>query len=235
MSVLGMVIDGMGKSKFKVPRNLDTKVGSNKLWDECGRPTCPMTGVLVHGVAEHYYILDDDMKKDSNMNCELIARSLDKAAGALAEVNTQMPVHFALQADNTCREEKNTVALTQLAVLVGQDRFKSATASFAGVGHSHIDIDQRFSDVSTKLKNTCVLEEPADFQRVVKEKVRGARGRAVESELVPDAHDWKHYYAPLGIQLHGHTGNEAAHVFKFIQRQHLAHEGADGLVVDRSA
>ncbi len=94
---------------------------------------------------------------------------------------------FALQADNTCREEKNTVALTQLAVLVGQDRFKSATGSFAGVGHSHIDIDQRFSDVSTKLKNTCVLEEPADFQRVVEEKVHGARGRAVESEAPPEA------------------------------------------------
>ena len=52
--VLSMVIDGMDKSKFKVPRNLDTKVGSNQLWDECWRPTCPMTGVLAHGVAEHY-------------------------------------------------------------------------------------------------------------------------------------------------------------------------------------
>ena len=45
-SVLDIVLDGMGVSKFMCPRNVD----ASKLWDTLWRPTLGFIGVLVHCV-----------------------------------------------------------------------------------------------------------------------------------------------------------------------------------------
>ena len=73
VSVLSTCIDGMDQSKFKLPRNIK----NSKMWDRLWRPQAHVTGCIVHGGKEFYYLNDQDPKKDSNNNCELLARTLD--------------------------------------------------------------------------------------------------------------------------------------------------------------
>ena len=88
-----MCIDGMGQSKFKIPRN----VNPSKLWPIVWRPISHVSGVLVHGVGEYYYLADEDMRKDSNNNSELLARSLGHVTHALEMRGVPLPDHLSLQ------------------------------------------------------------------------------------------------------------------------------------------
>jgi hypothetical protein len=227
-SLLSMCIDGMDQSKFRIPRNLS----SSKLWSTAWRPVAHVTGVVAHGIGEYYYLADQDMRKDSNNNSDVLAKSLDHVTRALEARGMPMPVHLRVQADNTCREQKNTNGLLFLAWLCGTGVFQTTELSTMVKGHTHIDVDQRFSAVGTLLKGTKVLQDMDDFREIIQRKLCGQKGREVIAEMVPGVRDWSDFFKAADVQLHGHTGAGSAHVFKFVKRCDLVEGGPDGMVVD---
>lgn len=51
----------------------------SKEFEKCWRPTCHLVCCIAHGVVECYYVMDGDMKKNSDMNISLILRTVDVA------------------------------------------------------------------------------------------------------------------------------------------------------------
>ena len=64
-----------------------------------------------------------------------------------------LPTYARIQADNCRRENKNIYILALCGTLVALGIFKEIQLSFLLVGHTHKDIDQRFSTISAALKH----------------------------------------------------------------------------------
>ena len=71
--ILRVTIDGMDRSKFKVPRNLASSAEFESLW----RPQLHVVGAIAHGHMEAYFLMDVDLAKDANVNCTVICRVLE--------------------------------------------------------------------------------------------------------------------------------------------------------------
>ena len=171
-SCLSLVIDGADQSEFKVPRNQP----SAKKWDTLWRPQLHMSACLVHGVGEYYYLADADMPKDANSNIEMITRSIEHASSALAAKNTEVPRHLFILADNTCREQKNTTCILWHGYQVAREVFDTVTQNHMGKGHSHVDVDQRFSESTTCLSRTDTLQTLSEFANRIQTHVEALRG-----------------------------------------------------------
>ena len=120
---------GPCKAKFRVPRNLSQSHEFQRVF----RPALHFTCVLIPVVLEYYTIGDTDLTKGSSMNMTLLSlkltravrsldfkpcqeqvcvscpqgRALDLCKGVLDERGLSMPHHVIIEADNTCREERN--------------------------------------------------------------------------------------------------------------------------------
>ena len=135
------------QAKCRFPRLENTKHHS-KLW----RPQAHCVGVLVAGVMEAYYFLPPQLAADSNMNITLLTHTLDLVQHVLSSRGKRMPSHIVFQQDNTAREGRNQWVMQLAAALILKETFRSVTIQFLPVGHTHIDIDQRFSIIATALK-----------------------------------------------------------------------------------
>ena len=67
-----------------------------------------------------------------------------------------LPPTLRIQTDNCTRENKNIYMFALCATLVGLGFFQEVELSFLIVGHTHEDIDQRFSCISSTLKRSDV-------------------------------------------------------------------------------
>jgi hypothetical protein len=164
---LVLTIDGMDQAKFRVPRNIQMTKETDKLW----RPQEHLVGVLAAGVGEFYFLLSADSAKDSNMVQTLLSHSLDLVAETLRQRGRAMPKHLTLQMDNTTRENRNQHLNKWAAALVMRSVFRSVTFSFLPVGHTHINLDQRFSSIATGLTQQSILETPEDHRGQKEEKL----------------------------------------------------------------
>ena len=87
---------------------------------------------------------------------------MDQAKEVLAARGIQMPHSIAVQADNTCREQRNAITLMFNAALTAGKRVSSNQEVFFVVGHTHNECDQRFVGVTTCLKRAVVLQTPQE-------------------------------------------------------------------------
>lgn len=108
------------------------------------RPQLHLVGALVAGLVEQYYILNTDLASDSNMQATILSHVLDIAVEHLKSRNRVLPANLHIQADNTCRETRNQQTLMWAASLISRGVFRSVSIGYMVVGHTHIDIDQRF-------------------------------------------------------------------------------------------
>ena len=146
------------EAKFRCPRNLE----ATKEFSKCWRPHIHVVGVIVAGVVEAYFLLDPTLPSDSNMECTLIARAIQIAKELLASRGRPLPANLHVQADNTGREARNQSFMMFLASMIHKQVFRSVSLGFLPVGHTHIDIDQRFSIIATELAKQGVLQTPED-------------------------------------------------------------------------
>jgi len=99
--VLKIDLDGMDQSKFRCPRNTASTKAHEHLW----RPELHLTGVVIYGVCEIYFSADCDIRKGSNTQQTILARSVDIAAEILAERGLSLPAHivFHVAVRSDCR------------------------------------------------------------------------------------------------------------------------------------
>ncbi len=141
---LSIIIDGMDQAKTCAPRlhrnpkNLDGHEVLN----------VHLTGVIIHGHMHQLYTWVDNFPKDSNVTATVLLEAL-KDLKKLKGPSYKHPRNLFLQLDNCSGENKNRFFLTFLAMLVQLGVFDRIKLSFLQVGHTHEDIDQLFSRLST--------------------------------------------------------------------------------------
>ena len=99
-------IDGLDQAKGRCPRNLE----NSKQWSALWRPQLHIVGVTVEGLFEQYWVMDQDVPKDSNMECTCLSLALDKAKNLLAQKGLRLPEFISIKYDNTGREGKNSTS-----------------------------------------------------------------------------------------------------------------------------
>lgn len=212
-----LVVDGMDQAKFRCPRNLASNAEFEGLW----KPQLHVTGCIYHGVLEAFYIMSPDVAKDSNMESTVIHRTLDHVVEHQRNHGHPMPANLIVNADNTTREAKNQHFATSMAQLVATDKFQSLEVEFPKTGHTHNELDQRFSTLATTLKRAPVLETPEEFQEYLQENLQEVRGRKIIVEILPSTMNWMKWHAPLDVNISGlaaHHGDlHTNHSWRFVQ------------------
>ncbi len=219
--VLHIRVDGMDQAKFRCPRNLENSKGWANLW----RPTLHCVGVVVEGVLEGYYITDQDVKKDSNLEITVLTLALDQTWAILKARGVTMPENLSLTYDNTAREGKNQHMAKWMSWLVAEGVFKSVQDGQGVVGHTHNKLDQRFSVVAAVLARERCLQTPEDFMAVIQQHVHPHGGRVLKVNKVESSWDWQEFFEPLLLSYSGiaasHTIPDVCHSKRFVTRREL--------------
>ena len=218
--VLKVVIDGMDQAKFKCPRNLASSAELECLW----RPQLHVVGAIVHGHVEAYYIMDADLAKDANMNCTVLSRTFDVVHVKASKPGSghALPRNLIVSADNTARESKNQHFANFSGYLVGTERFDCVENQFLKTGHTHNELDQRFSSVATALSRAPSLEDKEEFAEWIRSKVKPAAGRTLHVEVLDTTYDFQSWFYGLDAKISGlastHFEPDTCHVWRFIRR-----------------
>ena len=173
-----------------------------------------------------------DCPKDANMECTVVARILELA---FEEFYRDKPIAFPrtliCATDNTAREANNQVFATFLSWLQCSGVFDEASKEGLQVGHTHNEIDQRFSTTTTVLMAAPTLEDPTEFADWVRDNVKPPQGRTIHVELLNSTFDWQQWLFRLNVHIHGLTPTtlnpEFNHVWHFIRRDLLTRAWPD--------
>ena len=108
-----------------------------------------LCGVLIHVVVLYTHLWFDAHHAHNNNQ---VVTSLAKVLGDVRSRKGLLPPVLRIQADNCGRENKNKYMFAYYASLVALGYFWEVRLSFFIVGHTHEDINQRFSIISGVLK-----------------------------------------------------------------------------------
>jgi hypothetical protein len=143
---MSLIVDGMDQNTTMVPKMRQTVKNIESRFVKTH-----LCGVLVHGIGLYANIwIDAHHKHDSNQ----VITSVMHVIVDVRRRNGRLPPILRIQADNCTRENKNIYMFTLCAALVGLGYFQEVQLCFLIVGHTHEDIDQRFSIISNTLKRT---------------------------------------------------------------------------------
>ena len=134
-NVCCLMLDGMDQSKFRIPRVADALSGStSKLFQRLFRPVLHVTGAWAHGHKLHFFVSDEDLRKDSSTQQEVLSRTLSGIYNDFQD----LPLGLVVQQDNTYREGKNQYFLNHIILLVATECFRFAVCNYLRVGHSRL-------------------------------------------------------------------------------------------------
>ncbi|VDI78639.1 Hypothetical predicted protein [Mytilus galloprovincialis] len=147
--VMSIIIDGMDQSKTNIPHF--------KGWTKpkCGAPALKthITGCLVHGSQLYLYTDLLQWPHDPNLTITCLVNAITSNTNLL-------PPKLYVQCDNCGRENKNKYVIGFLGYLCLSGYVKEAYLSFLLKGHTHEDIDQRFSVISHRLRRVNAMTLP---------------------------------------------------------------------------
>ena len=224
-SVWKIQIDGMDQAKFKMPRNITASAEFSGLH----RPTLHVTGIVLHGWMELYFLLPSDCAKDANMNCSLLSRMFDIFREKFPD--DYIARNCIISADNTPRESKNQWMANWLAACVGKSLFDCMELQFLQTSHSHNELDQRFSSIAALLQRAAVLEDAEEVKSYLEKVLQPAGGRKhVVIEVVNGCWDFQAMFAKkCDTSMSGLTSTHlqpyANHVWRFCKRKCLSEIG----------
>jgi len=133
-NLLCINIDGMDQSKFRIPRVAPGPRGSEtKLFQRLFRPVLHVCGAWCHGFRLNFYVADEDLRKDSSTQQEVLSRTLSDVFKQYG----QLPQGLVIQQDNTYREGKNRYFISHMILLVAIRVFRFGLCTYLRVGHSH--------------------------------------------------------------------------------------------------
>ncbi|XP_060595320.1 uncharacterized protein LOC132749532 [Ruditapes philippinarum] len=140
---VSVIIDNMDQAKTRLPNfAVYSKVDAqlNKMQHH-------VTGVKVHSIEKTFILTWTDM---FHPDCNVTLNTLVYVLHAVSlENDGRMPPTLYLQADNSGKDNKNSFVMVFLAWLIKVKIFKKVKLGFLMVGHTHEDIDQVFSRIST--------------------------------------------------------------------------------------
>ena len=156
-------------------------------------------GVTVEGLFEQYWVMDQDVPKDSNMECTCLSLALDKAKLLLAEKGLRLPEFISIKYDNTGREGKNQHVAKWMSWIQHSGIARQVQDGSGEPGHSHDPQDQRFSIIAAKLAQCKVLQSPDDFVWIIRRGLNPIRGRPVFADILHGTWDWQQFFEDLGF------------------------------------
>ncbi|XP_077864883.1 uncharacterized protein LOC144350661 [Saccoglossus kowalevskii] len=200
--ILTIIQDGMDQNKTDLPHLIKEDKGTSNLH----RLRSHVTGNIVHtgvtsGKLPYVYIDFNQVPHDSNLTLNVLLEVLVAAKNHLAKV-------LYLQLDNCFRENKNRYVLSFMSLLVELDIFEEVYVNFLPVGHTHENVDQMFSKISTGLRkdNAYTVE---DLISIIKNAYTPAINVAVLGPLL-NIKEW------LIPHLYGNfNGHSKPHNFRF--------------------
>ena len=137
LSCIAIIIDGMDQAKFRIPRARYVQRAA-KAMEMLHRPSLHVIGLWIQGAALELAVGDEDLRKDSSTQLEVLARGLTKTLERFGG----LPLGLHLQQDNCVREGKNTHVANFMLAMVLLGIFKWAQLGYLRKGHTHENIDQ---------------------------------------------------------------------------------------------
>ena len=197
--VVAMILDAIDHSKFKYPRS---RVFASKELSTYIRPTMDVMGCLVHGHSCFLALSEPFLPKGSSFCADLVLHCLHRLARHGLDLRG---VALHLQSDNTSKETKNNTLLRLSALLIALHRLKNIVLCQLESGHSHEDIDQWFSVITSVLQTHHEIHTPAQFVEVLNKWLRDPSTRVHETTerhafLVESTRDWSR--VPISTACH---------------------------------
>ncbi len=228
--ILNLTIDAMEQAKFKIPRHEAVRSKAAAMY---WRPQLHVTGVVMDGVQEVWYLSDVTVPKNASTQITYVADALDHAQEVCARHGRCVPQMLRVVSDNASGETKNQSVFKFLAWTVFRRRFRCAESAQLRAGHTHNRQDQRFAVAATAIHRdgSKGLQDAADFAEVIRSSVKPIQGTMAPHavELLKASWDWTSWLGELPVNVAGHTttaakkavGESAAHVFRFVLRSAL--------------
>jgi hypothetical protein len=145
---MSLIVDGMDQNTTMVPKMRQTVKNIESRFVKTH-----LCGVLVYSIGLYADVwIDVHHKHDSN---EVITSVMHVIANVRWRKG-RLPPTLQIQVDNCTQENKNIYMFALCAALVGLGYFQEIQLCFLIVGHTHQDIDQRFSIISNTLKRTTI-------------------------------------------------------------------------------
>jgi hypothetical protein len=149
--VLFINIDGMDQYKTGIP-----VANSKAKDDEDGKPLATkLIGAIAYGFGFYGYWSLPERAASSNLTLTALCRIIRD----VSERGT-LPNKLQIQMDNTAKDNKNHYLLGFCSMLIAERLFETVEVFFLPVGHTHQDVDQAFSLVSKKLKESGAYTVP---------------------------------------------------------------------------
>ena len=142
--VLVIICDGMDRSKYALPQWYSGRAPKDSTLDHISRPELECYACVAHGFRVDIYLADEDMIIGSSWCMDMVMRTVDEVWHQCQRSGQQFPLDLSIQADNTSREIKNSIAGRTLALLALHGVFRVCAHNHLRVGHSHEDVDQLF-------------------------------------------------------------------------------------------
>ena len=153
---MSIIIDGADQKNYGLPHfYLSTKS------DVGHKLKVKVVGGLEHVARGHrhlsLYAMTEEYETGANHVIEVVHRMLQRKKNE----RHSLPSNLFVQVDNCTRENKNRYFMGYFQSLVHLGVFKFVQISFLPIGHTHADIDQAFSSISTRLngEDAHTLEE----------------------------------------------------------------------------
>lgn len=145
-----------------------------------------MVGVLVHGIGYHLYIADPRIPQNGNFTIECMYQTLLKVL-----VSGQVFDEIFIQLD-AAPDNKNHTVFCFAEWLVRRGTAKLIKITFLIVGHTHIDIDQKFVAITYRMRRSTVISVN-DLIVNCWEAYRNEAQMPDSIDVISAVSDWKKY------------------------------------------
>ena len=222
-SVLVIRSDGLDQAKHKVPRALV----KSKTFDELVRPACHVQLIWIHGHGFSISVSDPDMKKDTAVHVDALARCLSWVHDTVG-----VPRNIFLLLDNTCRDNKNSKMIRFWIKLVAFNIVDAAHIGFPIKGHTHTCLDAVGGQAVTRCSHETfetANELTQVYQRFLDEASLESSCYFRKSWKHDSCPEWDDWMSEVPVVMKGLTGPKAPHLFRIMRRKMLSVKDLDHL------
>ena len=139
-----LAVDGMDQAKTAVP----FANGKRDRTNSCATTQARVIAVVIHNVGTCCYVAPADIPHTVDTTITVL---MDAFQFLPKTADGRLAPKLFIQMDNTNADNKTHVFFAWAASLVETKLFKQIEASFLPVGHTHADVDQKFSNISKYL------------------------------------------------------------------------------------